>query len=203
MHSKIPLQGQELEDYLAKERAAKEKEAAQQAAIVRNQRMLEADEDVSDSDSDSDMSERDDDEDSKAMDTGDDFDQPRRLDDVDWDESLTKQLVSFDIYIKGNVSKSTSFFKGSTTTTTQRFRMFPYIERKRKIDEYGETVDVGMWLRKGKVLEQDAQDEDAKEENGVQEVEDEAKVRIHELIMDMWSIDLFTRKRYESLLQST
>ena len=33
MHSKVPLQGEELEAFLAKERAVKEKEAAQQAAL--------------------------------------------------------------------------------------------------------------------------------------------------------------------------
>ena len=43
INSKVPLQGAELEEYLARERAAKEKEAAKKAAEDRRQRILEAD----------------------------------------------------------------------------------------------------------------------------------------------------------------
>ena len=62
MNSKVPLQGAELEEYLAKERAVKEKAAAKKAAEERRQRILEADEadsedDESDSDSDDDENE--------------------------------------------------------------------------------------------------------------------------------------------------
>lgn len=190
MNSKVPLQGAELEAYLAKERATKEKEAAQQAAIVRNQRMLEADEDESDEESDSDEE----DEVERALNedqmiTTPDGDSPvttstrRRKaekieDNTDWgldmDDGLTKTLLSFDIYLKGNVSKATSFFK-STGGHTQRFRMFPYVEKKRKVDEYGETVDVGMWLRRGKVFEQEAESDETKEAKRKQ-AEEEAKV---------------------------
>lgn len=189
MNSRVPLQGTELESYLAKERVIKEKEAAQQAAIVRNQRMLEADEDESDEESDSDEE----DEVERAlnedqMDTID-GDSPvttstrrrkaeKTEDNTDWgldmDDGLTKTLLSFDIYLKGNVSKATSFFK-STGGYTQRFRMFPYVEKKRKVDEYGETVDVGMWLRRGKVFEQEAESDEMKEAKRKQ-AEEEAKV---------------------------
>ena len=154
--------------------------------------MLEADEDESDSDSDSDA--EDEDEVRRALEGdfndgemngsgGADVSVSRRrkgdkgVDGVDWgldgDEGLTKQLLSFDIYIKGNVSKATSFFKNAGGQT-QRFRMFPYVEKKRRVDEYGETIDVGMWLRKGKVLEEDL----AKEETGDfrNQAEEDAKV---------------------------
>ncbi|KAI6003688.1 beta-lactamase-like protein [Pisolithus albus] len=181
MNSKVPLQGAELEAYLAKERAAKEKEAAHQAAIVRNQRVLEADEDESDEESDSDSEEEeveralndDDDE----MDDSDHSVRPGRRrkhdkteDNADWggdmDDGLTKTLLSFDIYLKGNVSKSMSFFK-SADGPTHRFRMFPYVEKKRRVDEYGETIDVGMWLRKGKETEEvkEAKRKQAEEED--------------------------------------
>ena len=53
MHSKVPLQGAELEEYLQKERAVQEKEAAQKAAQARTQRILEADEGEDDSDDES------------------------------------------------------------------------------------------------------------------------------------------------------
>ncbi|KAI0637983.1 beta-lactamase-like protein [Trametes polyzona] len=201
MHSKVPLQGAELEEFLAKERAAKEKEAAQQAALARTQRMLEADEGQSDSDSDSNSDEEDDDEENEVertlgedlMDTTEDLKRSREGpnassrsgtkrkrgesggDAADWavdaEDGVTR--ISFDIYLKGHVAKATSFFK-SAEGQTQRFRMFPYVEKKRKVDEYGETVDVGMWLRKGRVLEEDAEDEEAKEARRRKE-EEEAK----------------------------
>lgn len=192
MNSKVPLQGAELEAYLAKERAAKEKEAAHQAAIVRNQRVLEADEDESDEESDSDSEEEeveralDDDDD--EMEGSDHSVRPGRRrkhdkteDNADWggdmDDGLTKTLLSFDIYLKGNVSKSMSFFK-SADGPTHRFRMFPYVEKKRRVDEYGETIDVGMWLRKGKVFEDDAETEEVKEAKRKQaEEEDKNAVR--------------------------
>ncbi|KAG9317488.1 beta-lactamase-like protein [Chiua virens] len=179
MNSKVPLQGTELELYLAKERAIKEKEAAQQAAIVRNQRMLEADEDDSDEESDS----EEEDEVERAlnedqMDTADGESavlasarrrKAEKLEDNDWgldmDDGLTKTLLSFDIYLKGNVSKATSFFKST--------------EKKRKVDEYGETVDVGMWLRRGKVFEQEAESDEIKEARWRQ-AEEESKTAVQE-----------------------
>ncbi len=93
---------------------------------------------------------------------------------LDADDGLTKQMLSYDIYIKGNSSKATSFFK-STEGQVQRFRMFPYVEKKRRMDEYGEMVDVGMWLRRGKALEEDAETEEMKELKR-QNAEEESKV---------------------------
>ena len=194
MHSKTPLQGAELEEFLAKERAAKEKEAAQQAALARSQRMLEADEGESESDSDDSASDSDEENEVERtlgddfMDTAEEGKQARPngrakrkrgenggVDGADWgageDEGVTR--ISFDIYLKGNVAKATSFFK-SAEGQTQRFRMFPYVEKKRRVDEYGETIDVGMWLRKGKVLEEDAESEEVKEAR--RRAEEEAKV---------------------------
>ncbi|KAJ3533914.1 hypothetical protein NMY22_g7139 [Coprinellus aureogranulatus] len=185
MYRKVPLQGAELEEYLQKERAAKEKEAAQQAAMARNQRMLEADEGDSESDSDSDSDEEED-EVNQALVGGDmavDGEKSKRsggkrkrkgddeMDGGDWgegDEGLTKQLLSYDIYLKGKVSKSTSFFK-SMGGQTQRFRMFPHIDKRRRVDEYGETIDVGMWLRKGKALEEEAEKEEQQQNPAAEE----------------------------------
>ncbi|KAG5651375.1 hypothetical protein H0H81_008874 [Sphagnurus paluster] len=193
MNHKVPLQGVELEEHQQKERAAKEKEAAHQAAVARNQRMLEADEDDSDSDEDSDEEDEvrqaleDDLMETEAEGGGDEVVRRRKGEratgDVDWgldgDEGLTKQLLSFDIYIKGNVSKATSFFK-SAGGQTQRFRMFPYVEKKRRVDEYGETIDVGMWLRKGKVLEEDAETDEAKNYRLKTLAEEDARKAIRE-----------------------
>ncbi|KAJ7180289.1 beta-lactamase-like protein [Mycena crocata] len=187
MKSKVPLQGAELEAHLQKERSVKEKEAAHQAQLARSQRMLEADEDESDSDSDSDAEDEDEVREAledEQMDTDGDMDgggkkrkADKALDAADWgldgDDGLTKQLLSFDIYLKGNVSKATSFFK-NVGGQTQRFRMFPYVEKKRRVDEYGETVDVAMWLRKGRVFEEEAETAETKDKRRKQ-AEEEAK----------------------------
>lgn len=191
MSSKVPLQGAELETYLQQEKEKKDKEAAQQAAHARNQRMLEADEDESDSDSESDSDAEEEDEVRRALEGGMDVDgddkPPRRrkgdnLESADWgldgDEGLTKQFLSFDIYLKGNVSKATSFFK-TAGGQTQRFRMFPYVEKKRRVDDYGETIDVGTWLRKGKALEEEAESDEIKDYKRKLREEEEAKVYPH------------------------
>ena len=105
----------------------------------------------------------------------------READLGDWgletEDGNTKQMISYDIYLKGNVSKQMSFFK-SDGGQQQRFRMFPYVEKKRRVDEYGETVDVATWLRKGKALEEDAESEEVKEARRRKE-EEEAKVSIY------------------------
>ena len=92
----------------------------------------------------------------------------------DWnfetEDGSMKQIVSYDIYLKGNVSKQASFFK-TDAEQQSRFRMFPYVERKRRVDEYGEVVDVGMWLRKGKALEE-ADTNEGKEWRNKTEVEE-------------------------------
>ena len=191
MTSKEPLQGAELEAYLAKERAAKEKEAAKKAAEERRQRILEADEaDTEDDDSDSDSDDDDENEVERAL--GDDNmnvdesqPRPKRRDKTRggadsgknaWssaleDDGVAKQMLSYDIYLKGNVSKATSFFK-SADGQAQRFRMFPYVEKKRRMDEYGELLDVEMWLRKGKALEVEGESEEIKEMKKVKAEED-------------------------------
>ena len=187
MNSKVPLQGAELEAFLLKERLAKEKQAAQQAALARNQLMLEADEDDSDSELDSDAE----DENEIARTLGDDLMETsgegegsgrgkmERSAEGDWgmdgDEGLTKQLLSYDIYLKGNVSKANTFFK-NVGGPTQRFRMFPYVEKKRRVDGYGETIDVAMWLRKGSAFDAEAEGDEVKELKRKQQSEQDAKV---------------------------
>ncbi|CAE6522625.1 unnamed protein product [Rhizoctonia solani] len=152
-----------LEQYLEKERIAKERQATQRAALARSQRLLEADE----ADSDSSNSEADEEEVEDAL--GDDMDTGGG----EGDESA-KQL-SFDIFLKGNVSRAASFFK--TAGQASRFRMFPHIERKRRVDEYGETVDVAAWLRKDRALAVAVEAEEAREaQQKKQEEEEKNKV---------------------------
>lgn len=184
MHSKVPLEGDELEEHLSQERAAKEREAAAQGALARSQRLLEADEGGDDNSSDSS-----DDED--AREAGDGLD-AMNIDDggaggrMDWslldnaeDAQANAQQVSFDIFLKGNtVSRTaTSFFRSGAADAAPtedpeaetgapdssaaagegltRYRMFPMVERRRRVDGYGEVLDVGAWLRKGRALEEE------------------------------------------------
>jgi cleavage and polyadenylation specificity factor subunit 2 len=57
-----------------------------------------------------------------------DTDEP---DDVNLEDLLTTQ---FDLYVR-DAGKSGGFFK-----QTHSYRMFPYVERRKKIDDYGEAI---------------------------------------------------------------
>ncbi|KAI0265838.1 beta-lactamase-like protein [Gloeopeniophorella convolvens] len=162
LNSRVPLAGAELEVFQQKQRAAREKAAMAQAQLVRNQQLLEADEGAESSDSDSDAADEEDVERALGLDA-----ELAGAEGADWGRAMDaedsgRQMLSFDIYLKGNVSRAVSFFK-SAGKENQRFRMFPYVERKRRVDEYGEVVDVAMWVRRGRIMEEEAEDEDAKE----------------------------------------
>jgi cleavage and polyadenylation specificity factor subunit 2 len=165
------LTGVELEIFQQRQRLAREKAAVAQAALVRNQQLLEADEGADSSDSDSDAEDEEDVERALGLDT-----EITRTDGADWGRAMDaddsgRQMLSFDIYLKGNVSRAASFFK-SAGKENQRFRMFPYVEKKRRVDEYGEVIDVAMWVRRGKIMEE-AEDEESDERK---RQEEEAKV---------------------------
>lgn len=221
----MPLQGSELEEFLEKERLAKEKAAARKAADERRQRILEADEGESDDDDDSDSDSDDENEVERALDddegSADHEHSPQRTKerkrrggkhkdidgagwgdiDIEGDDGVTRNIISYDIYLKGHVSKTTSFFK-SADGQTQRFRMFPYVEKRRRVDEYGEVLDVGMWLRKGKALEEDTQDDDMKEMKRLN-AEEEAKVRNSTASCHQASLTKTYRKRLKNLLRNS
>jgi cleavage and polyadenylation specificity factor subunit 2 len=150
----------------------REKAAVAQAALARNQQLLEADEGADSSDSDSDAADEEDVERALGLDAD-----ATRGDGADWGRGMDaedsgRQMLSFDIYLKGNVSRAVSFFK-SAGKENQRFRMFPYVEKKRRVDEYGEVIDVAMWVRRGQIMEEEADDEEVKERK---RQEEEAKV---------------------------
>lgn len=158
MQKKVYLEGQELEAYHEALRQAAEQEEKHQAMLERSRRMMQADADSDDSDSDSSEDEaggegEEEVEEDKVVvrrRTGgfaggagawDEF-----LDPLDTRRELGKQ--SFDIFVKGAFSKRT----GTTVEGKEalaRFRMFPVVERKRRVDAYGEAIDVEGWLRRG------------------------------------------------------
>lgn len=187
MHSKVPLEGAELEEHLAQERAAREREAAAQSALARSQRMLEADEggdDESDSSDEEDAAEGGIDPNAMKIDEPSGAGLDWSMLDTAEDSQARAQQVSFDIYLRGNTvaRTATSFFKSGAMEVTStaegataadadvnaseggvtpgegltRYRMFPLVERRKRVDAYGETLDVGAWMRKSKALEEEA-----------------------------------------------
>ena len=224
MYAKVPLQGAELEEFLHKERQEKEKEAAHKAVQERKERMLEADED---DDDDSDIDDDSDEENevemqlAGGMDVDEDvkpdirLSRKKKLSEVggagrlgasdEWDAAgedgtLSKHL-SFDIYLKGNVSKSTSFFKSADGQTTQRFRMFPYIEKKRRVDEYGETIDVALWLRRDKVFQHEGRDEE-KEKKRLLDEDTRVRFSLRPIVPIYRQPNSTSRTSHENLLRS-
>lgn len=162
MKAKIFLQGAELAAHYEQEREAADLEAKHQALLERSRRMMQADADSgSDTDSDEDGDEGED----EAFDGETKPVARRRVGGFTggagaWDEFLDSTRLegtgggSFDIYVKGSYSKRTPGAdlggeKVGSSEGLQRFRMFPVVERKRRVDAYGEAIDVEGWLRRG------------------------------------------------------
>lgn len=175
LKSKVPLEGDELRAHREAEQAERERLAQQRALLARSRRRLEADEDDS-SDSDSEGGEEGENE--TVYDVAGGADEPggamirKRPYGVAFDEATnpggalsggagasgdTNQL-SFDIYLKGNASRATSFFGSKAGQEGPfglgvRYRLFPAIERKRRVDGFGEVIDVTRWLSRRRALE--------------------------------------------------
>lgn len=181
---KVPLEGDELEAFEEQQRLAKEREAARKAAQERSRRMLEADDLEEDSDSD-------DDDPEEVGNLPLTFAEGGMTGDLqaangaggnaflDADDLRT---TSFDIYVKGQQTRTTAFFRSANAYASQtqaRFRMFPFVERGgrgRKVDIYGETLDVGAWLRKGREIEEEIESDEVKEAKRRKREEEERKV---------------------------
>ncbi|KAJ9119685.1 hypothetical protein QFC22_003395 [Naganishia vaughanmartiniae] len=181
---KVLLEGDELQAFLDAERHAREKQLAYKAAQERSRRMLEAD-DLEDSDSDDD-----DDDDADQPEEGEGngagMDQDEKAGQVALSgvpgastmgagagalmETDDFRTASFDIYVKGQQMRTTSFFGAGPNAAVgggsgaTRFRMFPFVERKmRKVDVYGEQLDVGAWIRKGREIEEEVESPEVRE----------------------------------------
>nr|XP_019012680.1 cleavage and polyadenylation specificity factor subunit 2 [Kwoniella pini CBS 10737]OCF51461.1 cleavage and polyadenylation specificity factor subunit 2 [Kwoniella pini CBS 10737] len=167
MDSKVPLVGAELEAHLEAERLAKEREAAHQAALDRSKRMLEAD----DLDSESESEESGDEDDADGIIVA------KRLRDENanafaGDGEDVNRTMSFDIYVKGQQTRINRGYQKDGEMT--RFRMFPFLERRgRKIDAYGEGLDIGQWVRKGREIEEEGETEEVREKKRLKEEEEE------------------------------
>ncbi|PLW56559.1 hypothetical protein PCANC_01444 [Puccinia coronata f. sp. avenae] len=137
LRQKVMLEGEELEQYLEEERRALERKAKAEAMLARSRQLME------DEESDESGSESESETDAIAV--------ARTLTGggPSWDEFVDeKGPMAFDIYVKGG---SATRFSGGRTQT---YRMFPVVERRRKVDGYGEVVDVDGWLRRGDAVDE-------------------------------------------------
>jgi len=157
LRSKVLLQGEELEKFREKEAQTKERIAAEKAAAARKQQMQEEEAESSDSGSGDSDDSGSDEEAANEMQT--------EIEGVNWtaleQDDTGLKLQSFDIYVKGHQTKTSNFFK-SSDAGAPRYRMFPFVEKKRRFDDFGEIIDVSAWLRKGKMLDQNAESDEAK-----------------------------------------
>lgn len=111
VYKRVPLEGAELAEFEAAQKAKAERDAAQAAMIARSKTIMEDDE-----------------SDSSDLDEADD----------NMEDLLTKQ---FDLYVR-DTGKSGGFFKQA-----QSYRMFPYLEKRKKIDDYGEAIQIEHYMK--------------------------------------------------------
>lgn len=188
MKRKHYLAGEELEEHLQREQEAAELAAKHQAVLERSRRMLHAADEGGESDSDSD------DDAGVGSDAEEDAAAPaprRRVGGFTggagaWDEFLDATTLvgraggqTFDIYIKGSYGVRRAEGGGAA-----RFRMFPVVERKRRVDAYGEAIDVDGWLMRGveddpfnkKMLEAQREQQEGKRKREEEEADVRSKV---------------------------
>lgn len=143
------MEDEELRIYLEEERIQRERAAHEAAVIARSRNVLDEGGIASDS------SGSEDEEDSDAMDT--DFDRltpreggGRHRSTRDAERHQAMLDTEHDLYVRDGV-RSGGFFK-----QTQAFPMFPFTERRRRFDDYGETIQQDHYMQDIEKLEQAA-----------------------------------------------
>lgn len=165
LHHKIMLQGEELAAYEEQQRLEAEQKAKEKALQDRSRRLKEAAE-VGDSDESSgeeDEGDADDRETAKAA-----------INDAETgysggflDEFLPESSQGpIDLYVRaaprseftqGVLQPDGSYYFPSLREQT-RARLFPFVERRRKVDAYGEVIDVQAWQSRGKTADTKAEE---------------------------------------------
>lgn len=66
----------------------------------------------------------------------------------------------FDTYVRGQVTRRLEYSVPAPGATADerpiaptRIRLFPFVERRRRVDQYGELIDIQGWLSRGKTVE--------------------------------------------------
>ncbi|KAJ1795202.1 hypothetical protein LPJ59_004389, partial [Coemansia sp. RSA 2399] len=124
----LPLEGKELEDWMVQDRQRKEQEAAREAILKRKRDMIDSDDMSSDEDSDSENQRGIDITATvRAMET-------EAISEIDLETERLLSGQTFDLYVKGRgLVRGIHFLKS--------YCMFPFQEKIRKVDEYGEIYD--------------------------------------------------------------
>ncbi|WFD00072.1 hypothetical protein MYAM1_002818 [Malassezia yamatoensis] len=149
------LTGEELRTYLEREQQTKAQEAQQaQSKVPQPARpQFEADE-AEDDGSSSESS--DDDEPTMDRDAHRLLMSTRAIAPERLTAAEGRQELSFDIYLRGLASRTPTFSSanhGQEYGAGVQYRMFPFFERKRKVDAYGEAIDTSKWLSRRQKLE--------------------------------------------------
>ena len=147
VHRRVRLVGEELRAHVERARAANEAQERERSHLERSQRKLEADEDES-SESESSSDDADDDGGDGLHASTRDL-APERL----GNEGTS---LSFDIYLRGSASRMQPTLADGEYGeygAGVRYRMFPFAERKRKVDGYGEAIDTARWLSRRRRIE--------------------------------------------------
>ncbi|MBW0491565.1 hypothetical protein O181_031280 [Austropuccinia psidii MF-1] len=142
LRRKVLLEGGELERYLEEERRAN----------VENTKALVKDKEADDSGS---TLGRDMDVDVASQDLNECSDSDEFADD--------KWPTGFDIYVKASAEK----YRGGGRLP--RFKMFPFVERQRRVDSYGEVIDADAWLKVGGTADQGSSGAEKGTSNGKDE----------------------------------
>ncbi|KAJ2889451.1 hypothetical protein IWW38_004702, partial [Coemansia aciculifera] len=132
---RVPLEGSELEEWIAIDKRRKEQEAARDAILQRNRTMLDSDDMSSNGDSD--------DEEARGMVI---VPTVREVDvdsfsEIDLEMERLRGGQSYDLYVKnrGRVR--------GLDAQNQSYCMFPFQEKIRRVDEYGEIYDLEKYMQ--------------------------------------------------------
>ena len=75
-----------------------------------------------------------------------------------WDEFLDDsrgaQMGGFDIYVRQPATKGIAGGGSGMANQSTKYRMFPFFERRRKVDGYGEAIDIEGWKTRNKAPEE-------------------------------------------------
>ncbi|KAJ1939043.1 hypothetical protein EC988_007419, partial [Linderina pennispora] len=154
---RIPLKGEELEEWTRQEAERVEREAARAAMLKRGRTMLDNDDDDTSSTGGSD-------------DEGEGRGGTRDVDSgaiaaVDLEMERLRSGQTFDLHVRDR-GRVGGFFR-----QPQSHCMFPFQEKRRRVDEFGETYDVRQYMREfdthGDEVVRGAQQEPAKPGYGV------------------------------------
>ncbi|KAJ2108166.1 hypothetical protein GGI03_003449 [Coemansia sp. RSA 2337] len=132
---RVPLEGSELDEWIALDKRRKEQEAARHAILQRNRTMMDSD----------DMSSNGDSDDEETRDMGI-VPTVREVDveafsEIDLEMERLRGGQSYDLYVKdrGRVR--------GLDMQNQSYCMFPFQEKIRRVDEYGEIYDLEKYMQ--------------------------------------------------------